>query len=221
MREFSIAIKWLALPLFMPFYALLLAMYVPNSIDYETQYYSLYHYPPQAKLSLMIVFLILSCIAPASSYFIMSRRGMIASIDMRTQFERRIPIMLMFVYCCALYAILLFLTRQAPVSKFVFALPLSGMAVSGVIWLINFRTKVSLHGAGVGILAGFIFAYGLFQLDFQVWQYYAVILFSGLVLSTRLYLHAHTPTQVFIGWTVGFVLTFIINFFYPGISQLG
>ena len=209
----------MTLPLFMPIYAMLLVLYVPNTIDYSSQYFSLYHYDPRLKTSLLIIFIMFSAVLPGISYAIMSRFNMISSIEMKSQAERRGPIFLMLLYCVALYAMLFFQTQNGLyISKFVLSLPLSGAAVAGTIWIINNTTKVSLHGSGAGILSGFIVAYGLYQVDFPVWQYYFVFLLSGLVLTTRLYLYAHTPAQVYIGYLVGFALTFIINFFYPGAS---
>ena len=75
--------------------------------------------------------------------------------------------------------------------------------------------KVSLHATGVGILTGFVFAYVLEQIYFQLWILVVVILISGIVLTTRLFLEKHTPKELIIGYFFSLITTFVLNFYFP------
>ncbi len=213
MNKLCVFIKWISLPLFMPVYALLLVLYVPVVSDFRTNFPLLFDYKPQNKISLIVIFFIFGAVMPALSYSIMSRFGMISSIEMKNQTERRGPIFLMFVYCMALFSLFFFQSDYGRlISPFLLGMPLSGACVSIVIFIINFKTKISLHGSGVGIFSGFLCAYAVVVSNFPIWPVYLAFIISGIVLYSRLYLKAHTPLQVYLGYSIGFLLTFIINF---------
>jgi membrane-associated phospholipid phosphatase len=122
----------------------------------------------------------------------------------------------MLSFCLLLYV--LFLLRvPAGNPKFIFSLPLSGVLVTFFYTIINRWIKISLHGGGAGILTGFIFAYYLNQEQFQFWVFFAVILASALTISSRLYLKKHSETEVYSGWALALLITFVTNYFYPHI----
>jgi membrane-associated phospholipid phosphatase len=41
-----------------------------------------------------------------------------------------------------------------------------------------------------------------------------LVLLNGLVASSRLYMQAHTPRELFLGFLVGFIPQFIVAFFW-------
>ena len=75
--------------------------------------------------------------------------------------------------------------------------------------------KVSLHATGVGILSGFILAYFTEQVYFEIWILALSFFISGLVLTSRLYLEKHTPKELIIGYFFSFLVTFLLNLYYP------
>ncbi|MEY4522397.1 MAG: hypothetical protein RIT10_1582 [Bacteroidota bacterium] len=206
--------SWIFLPLLMPIYGLILALYMPSSNGELYNNDSLYYLNDEAKSIVLYMFVVFSAIAPAASFLLLRMRNVISTIDMENRRERSIPMYIMLSFCLLLYV--LFLLRvPAGNPKFIFSLPLSGVLVTFFYTIINRWIKISLHGGGAGILTGFIFAYYLNQEQFQFWVFFAVILASALTISSRLYLKKHTETEVYSGWALALVITFVANYYYP------
>ena len=162
------------------------------------------------------MFLIFSVLAPGISFLLLKRSGLIGSLEMDDRKERFVPILVMAIYCLVLFFYILYLidANRLSVPKFVIALPLSGAIVTTLFLFLNRWKKISIHSAAVGILSGYILAYILQQNEYQLWMFTISILFSGLVMSARLYLQKHTFLEVIIGWCIGSFITFAINFLY-------
>lgn len=216
MRIFSQIISWIFMPLFMPIYALLLVMFVPSNIDFMQNDQCMYAMDIQFKKAFLYMFLIFSVLAPGISFLLLKRSGMIGSLEMDDQRERFVPILVMAIYCLVLFFYIIYLidANRVVVPKFIVALPLSGAVVTTLFLFVNRWKKISIHAAAVGILTGFVLAYILQQIEFQLWVFTISILISGLVMSARLYLQKHTFSEVIIGWFIGSFITFAINFFY-------
>lgn len=214
MEVLAKVISWVFLPLFLPVYALALVLFVPS---YQGDYFSMdcmYSIAPAGKWGLMYLFAIFCTVAPGASYIALFRTKIISTIEIDDRRERSIPILIMFGYCLALYFVLMYQLGPDLVSKFVFALPLSGAAVTGTFVLLNRWRKVSIHAGAAGIGTGFILAYILLHTEYELWMLTAMIVVSGAVMSARLYLGKHTMIEILVGWFTGTLLTFAINYFY-------
>jgi membrane-associated phospholipid phosphatase len=215
MKTLSHIISWVFLPLFMPMYGLLIAMYVPSNQDYLFNEDSMFFLTDAAKTAILYMFLIFSVLAPALSFVILRKRNIISTIDMESQAERNIPMFITLTYCLVLYFLFILKAQDNILPKYVYALPLSGVFVTASFTYINRWIKISLHAGGAGILTGFIFAYVAEQIEYQFWILIFVILASGITISARLYLKKHTQTEVYTGWLLAVLITFLINYLYP------
>ncbi len=215
MKIFSEVISWIFLPLLMPVYGLVLAMYVPSQQDYLLNEDSLYFLNPAAKEAILYMFLIFSAIAPGLSFLYLHKKGIISTIDMENKRERSIPMLIMLAYCLVLYFLFVIKAPGGILPKYIYALPLSGVFVTAAYGIINRWIKISLHAGGAGILTGFLFAYLFNQIEFHFWVLLFAIIASGLTLSARLYLEKHTPLEVYTGWTAATIVTFLVNLLYP------
>lgn len=216
MKLASQIISWVFMPLLMPIYALLLVMFIPSNIDFIQNTQCMFAMDFQFKKAFLYMFLIFCVLAPGVSILILKRRGIIDSIDMDTQKERYIPILVMFIYCLVLFFYINYLinVNRLIVPKFLTTLPLSGVAVTAVFIIVNRWRKISIHAAASGILVGFILAYILQQIEYELWVFTVSLLVTGVVMSARLYLQKHTFSEVIIGWLIGSFITFGINFWY-------
>jgi membrane-associated phospholipid phosphatase len=199
----------------MPLYGLALAMYVPSDPLISSYFESLYYFSPEAKKAIFYMFLLFSALAPGLSFYILRVRNVISTIDMENQQERSIPMFIMLGYCLLLFLLFSYKFPQGALPKYIYALPLAGVAVTIVFTLINRWIKISLHAGGAGILTGFSFAYACDQLYFQFWILIFVIVASGFTIAARLYLNKHTPKEVYTGWILALGITFFITYFYP------
>lgn len=215
MKLLSHLLSWVFLPLFMPLFGLLIAMYVPSSPESLVSNDSLYLMVEQNKWVVLFMFFVFSTVAPGLSFVILRALNVITTIDMESKRERLIPMLIMLAYCLLLYFLFLVKAHNNILPKYVYALPLAGVFVTASFTLINRWIKISLHAGGAGILSGFIFAYSIEQAQFQFWTIIFVILASGLTIMARLFLRKHTPTEVYVGWSLAVMITFLINFYYP------
>lgn len=215
MKVLSHLLSWIFLPLFMPLFGLLIAMYVPSSPQSLVDNDSLYLMIDQNKWVVLFMFFVFSTVAPGLSFVILRALNVITTIDMESKRERLIPMLIMLAYCLLLYFLFIVKAHNNILPKYVYALPLAGVFVTASFTLINRWIKISLHAGGAGILSGFIFAYSIEQVEFQFWTILFVILASGLTIMARLFLRKHTPTEVYAGWSLAVMITFLINFYYP------
>jgi membrane-associated phospholipid phosphatase len=161
------------------------------------------------------MFFIFSVLAPGLSFLLLHKKKIISTIDMENQRERNIPMILMLSFCLVLYFLFIIKAQNNILPKYVYALPLSGVFVTVTYTFINRWIKISLHAGGAGILTGFLLAYASAQVEFEMWILIAAILASGLTLTARLYLKKHTQLEVYTGWSLAVLLTFLVNTLYP------
>ncbi len=84
-----------------------------------------------------------------------------------------------------------------------------------IISLITIFFKVSAHSAGAAGLIGFLVGIGIKYPENQLlYPLTAILLLSGLVISARLYLNVHKPSEVLVGSLIGFLMSFGAIYFY-------
>ena len=163
----------------------------------------------------LFLFFVFSAVLPGLSFVFLRSMNIITTIDMENKRERLIPMLIMLSFCLVLYFLFLIRAQNNMLPKYIYALPLAGVFVTASYTLINRWIKISLHAGGAGILTGFIIAYSIDQAMFEFWTIIFVILASGLTIMARLFLRKHTPLEVYTGWSLAVLITFLINFYYP------
>ncbi len=197
------------MPILMPIYALVIVFYSESQEDYIFNENNFWNLPSEAKSSLIQLFFIFCVLAPGISFLLLKNRNYISTIEMDEKKERYLPIFIMGLYCAALFYLLYIKTEGSILPKLIYLLPLSGAIISFFSLFLNRYMKVSLHATGAGILVGFLIAYFSFQQYFNFYLIPFCILISGLVLSARYFLEKHSFKELCIGWTSGFLITFI------------
>lgn len=214
MKLFAHLISWVFLPLLMPIYAVATALYVPSMEADFFQQDTLYFLNSNFKIVVLAWFIIFSFIAPALSLLILRYSKSISSIEIDNQKERGMPITISALFCLILGVLFLVKAPNGVLPAAVYALPWGGFAAIVLIGFINKKDKISLHGAGAGMLMGFFASYFYFQTDFYFEIIIVGVLVSGLVLSARIYLGKHTLNQVFKGFFVGFICVLLSILFF-------
>ena len=170
--------------------AILYLLILPSSINREQQFF-------------IIGFIFTTTyLVPLGILILLKGLKLIQSFKMHTIKERKIPLFLMILLFTVLGNILL---RTAIFRDF-------GMLFYGtsfgliIIYLFSiFNIKMSLHLLSMGSMVGFFIMMGMEYMTPLAPILLILILFSGLLASSRLHLKAHTPKEVYLGFFFGIV----------------
>lgn len=197
MQKFAVIISAVLHPLLMP----LLAVFIAFEFDW---YLSGRLVEDQVNIIYLII--AMSTIAfPGLNILLLKWYGVVSSLSMPVRQERLAP----FISTLFFFALGYYLLRKGSLPTAVYSIYLGCTLSLLVLILINFKWKISVHSAGIAGVLGATFA--LFRIhDFSnLWLISALIAVTGLTLSSRLILSAHTPAQVYAGSAVGFLITYL------------
>jgi hypothetical protein len=181
-------------PLLMPTYTLLLIFSLNSYISMMV--------PSHAKNVLMWIVFLSTFVFPVIFIFILYKRGLIKTLNMDDKEERTFPLLVTSIF----YFLMYYIVWQSNLDE-IYNLLFMGSALLIVLALIiSFFWKISMHMIGVGGMLGALI--GLSQAAYVDLAYYVVLvtLVCGLVGFARLKLKAHTPAQVYAGFSAGFLL---------------
>ncbi len=141
-------------------------------------------------------------VVPVVNLLIFRYLGSVKSLKMESRQERVMP----FIFIAALYVLVAFL--------FFYKLPFSAnfnklMIVVAVLVLtstvVTFFLKVSVHSLSIGGMVGILLPLVRFA-PALLWPTAGIIALSGVIISSRLLLDAHTPRETLIGSLAGLVV---------------
>lgn len=189
MKVISNFISYLLHPLFIPIggtiaYFLITPKYTPLEIQ---------------SASILPIF-ILTVIIPIVTFFILKNVGLVNSIFLETSTERKYPL---YIQASILLLILYKVIPNNYVSELYFYFTgLLGATVACLLLLL-FNFKTSLHAVGVSGLLMYLIN---LSIHFEINLIIAISIFlllTGIVLTARLYLKAHTRIELVIGVFIG------------------
>tara|TARA_R110002049_G_scaffold31258_8_gene106138 strand:- start:6618 stop:7223 length:606 start_codon:yes stop_codon:yes gene_type:complete len=145
---------------------------------------------------------ILTVIVPIVCFLILRNIGVVTSYDLPTIKERKYP----FYINLALLFMVLYkvIPNNYTEELFYFFLGLITATFSSAVLLL-FKFKSSMHLMGMGTLVMFLIN---LSIHFEINIVFAIaigILSTGVVASARLYLRAHTTSEIIIGFLIGAV----------------
>jgi hypothetical protein len=179
-------------PLFMPVYGLVFLLNAPTFLRYL---------PVEAKKILMFVLVINNVMIPMGLLMFFRYRHLISSYIIDDRNERIMPLLTTSIlYCTTSFIIFRF---QVPffIKSFIFATSV----VSIILSMINFWWKISIHSAAAGALTATVLMLSFKMHTDLLWYLVAIILISGVVISSRLRLNSHEPSQAWAGYATGFL----------------
>lgn len=160
--------------------------------------------------NLMIIVSLVFCftfVMPVVNMLIFRAFGTISSLTMETQQERIVP----FVFITLIYGVVCYL--------FYFKLPFSSnfnkliLIVSVLVLAATMATfffKVSVHSLSMwGVMGVLIPLNKAIETPVLLWPTALTLVLTGVVMSARLLLHAHTLREVMWGGIIGFVVSFM------------
>lgn len=184
-------------PLLLPSYFLLLI--------FSLKFYISIIIPIEAKLMILALVFVVTCVFPAVFMLIIKNKGLIKSIQMETKEERNYPYIITAIFNFSAY----YMIRQIQIPEVYYLFFLGSAVLILVSMVINLFTKISIHMIGSGGITGAIAGISL-RLNINLVLFIALaIIISGLVGFARLKLKAHNSIQIYAGFLSGLVIMMI------------
>lgn len=191
-RIISIALH----PFFMAVYGVcLLFLYTDFKFIFEGQF--LIFIAPVFVFTLLI---------PANILFIFKKMGLIKDYDLKDKKDRPMP----FIAILLSYLLLFFYFYNAGLYTWFLALLLAPSILLVISAAITRYWKISAHMIGIGGLIGGVLSVCYFVKGANPYILFIILfILAGCLATARLILKRHTPAQVYVGFLLGFTVTFI------------
>lgn len=164
-------------------------------------------YPMRVKGLLEGGVLLSTALIPGFFIWLLVRNGAAKDMELSDRRERSLPYL---IFLTALLSCLYFLYRM--MMSFWLLWTLGGACVAlGIALFVNFAWKISAHMIGIGGLLGGVMGVARMHSMNPYWLFILLFLVAGLVGTARIYLKKHTPTQVYAGFCLGFICTFVAS----------
>lgn len=167
----------------------------------------------QLRFKLMILgFIALySFIFPSLFTYWLYRRGKVQDLELSQLKDRRLPYASAVVFLG--FLAYTFYYKSPELVSVAIILGAIGFIVF-IIAVVSLFWQVSAHAAGMGGLVGFLGTLMLiYDEQFLKIPFFISLLLAGMVISSRLQLGAHTPSQSYIGFGIGLVVSIASAFF--------
>lgn len=152
-----------------------------------------------------------SFILPVINIYALYKMKRISSFTLKDQSERTFPYIVTSCFYFGLFYLFLDLNIWASIKILIFG---AGLAIL-LTALINLKYKVSAHMVGVGGLVGSLMIVSFVIKYNAVPELALLFLLSGVIATSRLYLQAHEPRQIYSGFLLGMftqILVFLVFF---------
>lgn len=161
------------------------------------------------RLAVLGLIFVTTYIIPLVILILFKKLKLIKSFNAESIKERKIPVAIMIVLFYLLGNTLQNVPNLRDLGLLFYATSL------GLIFIyisFAFKLKASLHLLSLGITTSFFIVLSLIYSRSFIITIIIALLFSGLLASSRLYLKAHNPKEVYIGFFFGFISTFAIYY---------
>jgi membrane-associated phospholipid phosphatase len=147
-----------------------------------------------------------SCLLPLSLLPLLHQFKLIKSFKMETHRERILPVFITGVFYFLGYLLL----KKLQLPLFFYQFILGSLLAIYAALVITLKWKISLHMVGIGGVTGAITALSL-KMGLGVTPLLMIpFVVAALLASARLYLNAHTPLQVYLGFLLGHVTVLMV-----------
>ena len=196
MGNFLKLVSYIFHPLFMPLFGSLLYYAI-------TPKYS----PLEIKGSVLIKIIILTICIPIILYYLLKNLGLVSSIFLEKVSDRKIPLYAQLVLIFLVLRVVMPQT-YAPELYFFFVGILATSV--GCLLLVFFKIKASIHMMGIASITMFVVVLSIHYKINLLILIGLLVIFSGLVATSRLSLKAHTVTELTLGSLLGLVPQFMV-----------
>ena len=180
-------------PVFVPIYSVL--------IVFNTDTHLAFVVPSAVQTFIYIVLGLNMVVLPLLSLFYFKKKGIISDFYIRDAKERFMPFMMVLAFHASTYY--LFQMDDLNLPSVIPNMILGGAIGISLCMAINAKWKISIHMLGMGSIVGLLVGLTMRYQSALLPIILSIIVVSGLVGYARLRLDAHTPGQVYAGFTLG------------------
>jgi hypothetical protein len=130
--------------------------------------------------------------------------------EMETSRERIFPM----IFTALFYSGAFYMLNSLPLPSFFKGFMLASILIIILVLIITFYWKISAHLAALGGFTGSLVSFSLIYQQPVIYFLMAAIFISGLVAVARLIKEAHSQAQIYTGWLIGFLVSFLLVMFY-------
>ena len=168
----------------------------------------------QQKFYFLLLVFITTFLLPLISIAIFKLTGSISSLELPERGERFMPLLFVsLIYGLTLYLVFFKLSVNALVTGVFAGITLLLLLLT----FISLKWQISLHSASAGGVAGYLVALLVRDPGSEALLYLAsaFIILTGLIMSARLKLNAHSLEEVGAGSLLGFIICFFVLYTIP------
>ncbi|MBL7885898.1 MAG: hypothetical protein JNJ52_04065 [Flavobacterium sp.] len=155
--------------------------------------------------------LIITIFLPMAFFYLLKTFGKVDSIMLSDVNQRKIPLLLQM----ALTSVLI--TQSITVERFpeLFFFFFAGLITTFIAFvLLFFKVKSSIHMIGISALSFFVIGLSMHNQINIIYTIATLFFFTGIIASSRLYMKAHTMTELILGYIIGMVPQIGIWYFW-------
>lgn len=160
--------------------------------------------PDEFKDRIFFLIVLSTLLIPMITIIGLRLSGAVKSLHMPEVKDRRVPFLITTLY----FLLTTWFLYQKPDFDPILWLGMAVICVAVVtLTLVSFIWKMSAHMTGLGGLLSVVLVLGKKFPTFEVlYPLLGALVLCGIVASSRLYLQAHRPLEVYVGWVVGFLI---------------
>lgn len=197
MKLFSNIISFVFHPLLMVTYGIVLAL----------MFTALALFPLPIKLLMAGGAFLSTALLPGLFIYLLVRNGAAGDIELSDRRERAVPYLIFLTSVLAF----VYLSHRMLMPFWLLALLVGACVALAIALCVNFAWKISAHAIGVGGLLGAIMGVAESYRINPYGAFIIVLMIAGLVGTSRIFLKRHTPMQVYAGFCLGFICTFVAS----------
>lgn len=196
MKKFSFAVSYLFHPILIAFYGLLIIIFRLNFVMLNDKFLE----------AISVISFFLMVVLPFFLIFIGYKFKIFPSIYLEKKEERYIPLLITGISYYLAYNFFSSWNLPAIILLYI----LGAILTIVVSTLISLLWKISLHSLSIGSLSGMLLGISTrLQINITI-EFLIIILLSGLIIGSRLYLNAHTKSEVYVGYACGFIGMYLL-----------
>jgi len=188
-------------PFLMPIFGLLIIINSPTIFNYLSK---------DIKRLLLLIVLINNGVLPFMFLSYMKVRNFISDWLIFNRAERMVPMFTSAIF----YGLTVYITYKFNIPTFIKTYFVAALVMALLLGAVSFWMKASVHAAGMGSIVALIIVMIIKTQVPLIGYLVTSIILTGLVMSARLWLNAHTVKEIWVGLLLGFLGTGLVLYFF-------